>query len=230
MGAEGKSLSDGTVALAQRVIDLTTGVIGTIAPDQLGNSTPCAEWVVSAVLDHITNGAAMYASSVAPGSVPDELMTQIKGGADYQGCWATATTLAMAAAAQPGALEKTVTLPFGEMTAGAFLGYVIFDLTTHATDLARATGQTIAGTELLEAALEAGHRTVGPQLRQPGVFDPNSPYRPTCRSSTASRPLPVAGFEQPMCPPATHVSPAVPLRQQQAGWGLGGRRGRGSRS
>lgn len=175
MGAEGKSLSDGTVALAQRVIDLTTGVIGTIAPDQLGNSTPCAEWVVSAVLDHITNGAAMYASSVAPGSVPDELMTQIKGGADYQGCWATATTLAMAAAAQPGALEKTVTLPFGEMTAGAFLGYVIFDLTTHATDLARATGQTIAGTELLEAALEAGHRTVGPQLRQPGVFDPEQP-------------------------------------------------------
>ncbi len=81
----------------------------------------------------------------------------------------------MAAAAQPGALEKIVTLPFGQMTAGAFLGYVIFDLTTHATDLARASGQTIADTELLEAALEAGHRTVGPHMRQPGVFDPEQP-------------------------------------------------------
>jgi uncharacterized protein (TIGR03086 family) len=161
--------------LVQRVIDLTTGVLDEIAPDQLGNPTPCAEWAVSDVLDHITNGAAMFAMAVKPGSVPDDLMARTKNGDDYKGAWRAATSAAMTAAAQPGALEKTVTLPFGEMTAGAFLNYVIFDLTTHATDLARATGQTIGDTDLLEAALEAGHRTVGSQLRQPGVFDPEQP-------------------------------------------------------
>jgi len=164
-----------TMPLAQRVIDETTVVIDNIAPDQLGNPNPCAEWTVRDVLNHITNGAAMFAMSAEQGSVSDELMAQITGGGDYKGAWRAATTVAIAAAAQPGALEKTVTLPFGEMTVGAFLNYVIFDLTTHATDLARATGQTITNTDLLEAALEAGHQTVGPGMRQPGVFDPEQP-------------------------------------------------------
>ena len=164
-----------TMALAQRVVDETTVVIDRITPDQLGNPTPCAEWTVRDVLNHITNGAAMFATAAEQGSVSDELMAQIAGGGDYKGAWTAATTVAMAAAAQPGALDRTVTVPFGEMTVGAFLNYVIFDLTTHAIDLARATDQTITNTDLLEAALEAGHQTVGPGMRQPGVFDPEQP-------------------------------------------------------
>jgi uncharacterized protein (TIGR03086 family) len=174
MGTEENEAVDVQV-LARRVIDLTTGVIANIGVDQLSNQTPCAEWAVSDVLDHITNGAAMFAMSVGPASVPDDLMARVKAGGDYEANWKAATAAAMASAAQPGALEKTVTLPFGEMTAGAFLNYVIFDLTTHATDIARATGQSIADTALLETALEVGRRTVGPQLRQPGVFDPEQP-------------------------------------------------------
>ena len=127
------------------------------------------------MLSHVTNGAALFAMSAEPGSVSDALRAQIAAGGDYKGSWRAASAVAMAAAATPGALEKTVTLPFGEMTAGAFLKYVIFDLTTHATDLARATGQTITNSDLLEAALEAGRQTVAPGMRQPGVFDPEQP-------------------------------------------------------
>jgi uncharacterized protein (TIGR03086 family) len=145
-----------TMSLAQRVVDSTTVVIDNIGPDQLGNSTPCAGWKVRDVLNHVTNGAAMFALSAEEGSVSDELMAQIAAGDDYKGAWRAVTTVAMSSAATPGAFEKTVTLPFGQMTVGAFLNYVIFDLTTHATDLARATGQTITDTDLLEAALEAG--------------------------------------------------------------------------
>ena len=160
-----------TTSLAQNVVDETTIVVDNIASDQLGNPTPCAEWTVHDVLDHITNGAVMFAMSADQGSVSEELMAQIAGGDDYKVAWRAATTAALTAAAKPGAMEKTVTLPFGEMTVGAFLNYVIFDLTTHATDLARATGQTITNTDLLEAALEVGRQTVGPGMRQPGVFD-----------------------------------------------------------
>ncbi len=164
-----------TTSLAQSVVDETTVVVDNIAPDQLGNPTPCAEWTVRDVLNHITNGAVMFAMSCDQGSVSEELTAQIAAGDDFKGAWRAATTAALGAAAEPGAMEKTVTLPFGEMTVGAFLNYVIFDLTTHATDLARATGQTITNTDLLEAALEAGRQTVGPGMRQPGVFDSEQP-------------------------------------------------------
>ena len=79
------STAHDTVTLAQRVVDLTTGVLENIAPDQLGNPTPCAEWAVSDVLDHITNGAAMFAMSVKPGSVsgrpdgPDQERCRLQG-------------------------------------------------------------------------------------------------------------------------------------------------------
>ncbi len=164
-----------TMSLAQRVVDEATVVVDNVAPDQLGNPTPCAEWTVRDVLDHISNGAVLFARSAEQGSISDELMAQIADGRNYKDAWRAASAVAMTAAAKPGALEKTVTLPFGEMTVGAFLNYVIFDLTTHATDLARATGQTISNTDLLEAALEAGRQTVGPGMRQPGVFDPEQP-------------------------------------------------------
>jgi len=168
-----------SVALLQRVADQTTGVIDKISPDQLGSPTPCTEWTVRDLINHITGGATMFAMSAEQGSVSDEVMGQLMGGDnlgdDYKGAWKTASTRVMAAFAQPGALERTVKLPFGEMPAATGLNIAIFDVATHATDLARATGQTITDTELLDTALEMGHQMVGPELRQPGFYDAEQP-------------------------------------------------------
>jgi uncharacterized protein (TIGR03086 family) len=167
------------VALLQRVVDETTSVIAEIGPDQLGEPTPCTEWTVRDVINHITGGATMFAISAEEGSVPDDVVGQLVGGDnlgdDYKGAWATASTRAMAVFAEPGVLDKTVKLPFGEMPAGVALNLAIFDVATHATDLARATGQSISDTGLLEAALEMGRQMISPELRQPGVFGPEQP-------------------------------------------------------
>jgi uncharacterized protein (TIGR03086 family) len=167
------------VALLQRVVDETTSVIAEIGPDQLGEPTPCTEWTVRDVINHITGGATMFAISAEEGSVPDDVVGQLVGGDnlgdDYKGAWATASTRAMAVFAEPGVLDKTVKLPFGEMPAGVALNLAIFDVATHATDLARATGQSISDTGLLEAALEMGRQMISPEFRQPGVFGPEQP-------------------------------------------------------
>jgi uncharacterized protein (TIGR03086 family) len=81
----------------------------------------------------------------------------------------------MAAFAIPGVLDRIVTLPFGEMPAGVALNIAIFDVATHAADLAHATGQAIEDLAMLEAALEIGRQMVGPELRAPGVFDEAQP-------------------------------------------------------
>ncbi len=160
--------------MLQRVVDTTNGVLEHTAPEQLSNQTLCTEWTVKDLVNHMVGGATMFAISAEQGSVPDEMLGQLMGGdnvgSDPMGAWTAAAKRAMAAFEQPGAMEKIVALPFGQMPAGIALNIAIFDVATHAVDLARATGQHVTDTELLEGALALGRQMVGPELRVPGVF------------------------------------------------------------
>src|SRR5258708_20866732 len=104
-----------SVALLQRVVDETTGIIGKIGPNELGAPTPCTEWTVRDLINHITGGSTMFAMSAEQGSVPDDQIPQLMGGdnlgADYMGPWKAASSRAMAVFAHPGALEHIAQLP-----------------------------------------------------------------------------------------------------------------------
>jgi uncharacterized protein (TIGR03086 family) len=160
-----------------KVIDETKKVVGNVAPDQLGSPTPCAEWDVRALINHITGGSLMFAEAVEHGAVPDDRLGQLMGGDnlgnDYKGSFNTAADRAVATFGLPGAMDKTVKLPFGEMPAGIALNIAIFDVTVHALDLAQATGQSKSlDPEVLEAAYAIGTQMIGPEMRAPGVFGP----------------------------------------------------------
>lgn len=164
------------VALMKQVIASTDKVVKGTDPSQLGLPSPCTEWTVRDVINHITGGSTMFAVCVEEGSVPDELLGQLMGGDnlgdDYVGAWEAASTRAVAAFEAPGALDKMVKLPFGEMPAGVALNIAVFDVLTHAADIASATNQTMNETALIDTALEVGHEMIGPELRVPGLFDP----------------------------------------------------------
>jgi uncharacterized protein (TIGR03086 family) len=167
-----------SVELLQRVVDETTQVVNNITPDQLGNETPCTDWTVRDVINHITGGSIMFAISAEQGSVPDEEIGKLMGGdnlgSDYKGAWAAASGRAMSAFDGLD-LDKIVALPFGEMPASVALNIAIFDVITHACDLSTSTGQDIADTDLLETALAFGKQMIGPEMRQPGVFGAEQP-------------------------------------------------------
>jgi uncharacterized protein (TIGR03086 family) len=162
------------IPMMQRVVDVTTDVINNVNAGQLNQPTLCTEWTVKDLINHMVGGSTMFAISVEDGSVPDEMLGQLMGGDnvgnDPQSAWAQSSKRAMAAFNSPGAMDKTVKLPFGEMPAGIALNIAIFDVATHATDLARATGQHVSDTEMLEGALGVGQQMIGPDLRIPGVF------------------------------------------------------------
>ena len=84
-----------SVELLQRVVNETTRLVDSLTPDQLGNDTPCSEWTVRDVVNHITGGATLFAISAEQGSVPDEVLGQLMGGDnlgdDYRAAWATAS-------------------------------------------------------------------------------------------------------------------------------------------
>jgi len=160
--------------MMQRVVDNTTAVIDKTSKDQLSNPTLCSEWTVRDLINHMVGGATMFAVSVEQGSVPDDLLGRLMGGDnvgdDPQAAWATASERAMKAFSLPGAMDKIVKLPFGEMPTGVALNIAIFDVATHACDLARATGQHVTDDEMLAGALAMGQQMIGPELRAPGIF------------------------------------------------------------
>jgi uncharacterized protein (TIGR03086 family) len=167
------------LALLQRVVDEATRLVDGTGEDQLGDPTPCSDWTVRDLINHITGGAEMFALSVEHGSVPDDELGRLLGGdnlaAGVQESWAMASKKATAAFNRSDAMSKTVTLPFGVMPAPVALDIAVFDVATHVCDLARATGQTVEDQAVLELALEIGRRMVGPDLRQPGLFDEEQP-------------------------------------------------------
>lgn len=165
-----------SVALMKQVIASTDKVVKGTEPSQLSLQSPCTDWSVRDVINHITGGATMFAVCVEEGSVPDDLLGTLMGGDnlgdDYVGAWTVASTRAISAFEAPGALDKMVKLPFGEMPAGVAINIAIFDVLTHAADIAKATSQTIEDTPLVDTALEVGKQMISPELRVPGVFGP----------------------------------------------------------
>ena len=107
----------------EKVLDRAGTVIDDVEPSQLGNATPCTEWTVRDVINHVVGGATMFAECVEQGSVPDDRLGQLMGGDnlgdDYKGAYHAASDRASAAFSGEGALEKIVKLPFGEMPAAS---------------------------------------------------------------------------------------------------------------
>jgi uncharacterized protein (TIGR03086 family) len=165
------------VATMRRVIEVTGQVVDNIEPDQLDHPTPCAGWTVRDVLNHITGGAEMFALCVRDGSVRDEqlgeIMTTDRLGDDYRGSFHRAADAANAAFAIPGAMDRLVKLPFGEMPASLAVNLAIFDVTTHAWDLAKATGQsTDLDPEVATVAYQVAQTMLSDDLRSSGMFGP----------------------------------------------------------
>jgi len=162
-----------------KVLDKAGEVVDQVDPGQLSASTPCAEWTVRDVLNHVVGGATMFAECVETGSVADERLGQLMGGDnlgdDYKTAFHTASDRARAAFGGEGALEKMVKLPFGEMPAGVALNIAVMDVMTHTVDIARATGQKIDDDELLETALTVGRQLITDDFRTPGMFDAEQP-------------------------------------------------------
>jgi uncharacterized protein (TIGR03086 family) len=168
-------------------------------PEQLEDPTLCTEWKVRDLLNHLVGGATMFAISAEEGDIADDVVGQLMGtdqiGDDYKVAVVQATTRALAAFDQPGALEKMVKLPFGTMPGGVALQIAVFDVTTHCCDLARATAQQVDDEALLEAALAGGRQMIGAEMRSSGLFDAEQPE--PANGSAADRLLAFAGRRLP---------------------------------
>jgi uncharacterized protein (TIGR03086 family) len=142
------------------------GVVGGITQDQLDRPTPCAGFDVRGVLEHMIGGATAFAAAFrgeAPGA-PD-LRDPLAG-------FAPALGDLVAAISEPGALERTVAAPFGEVPGETFARFVVLDGLVHGWDLATATGQPYDPPDELVAEVDAFARQALDPLRDGATFGP----------------------------------------------------------
>jgi uncharacterized protein (TIGR03086 family) len=156
-----------------------------VRADQLAGPTPCRDWDVTALLTHLIGGHEMFAAALGQPAPPVDA-------ADDPSVTVLATRYRTAAAASldafaaPGALQRVVGLPIGEVPGEVALGMALTDAVVHGWDLAVATGQDATIDDRVAGPLLAGAQAaITDDLRQPAgaraVFaqpvpvDPDSP-------------------------------------------------------
>ena len=145
----------------QRAQDTFARVLANVTPDQLSSPTPCPEWDVKALIDHVIVGNRRVVER-AGGNVPP-----LSG--DLGAAHRTSAKAAQETFAEPQALSRTYQLPIGEIPGTAFIGLRTGDLLAHAWDLAVATGQpTDLDPELAEYVLAFSKQMMSPGLRGDG--------------------------------------------------------------
>ena len=124
-------------------IEQAEEVISQIDPGQYDQPTPCTEWNVGQVINHMIGALAMFRDVAAHGEVDPALFSQDLIGDDAVKSLLTAGDAAVTGWAAPGKMDGMAKLPFGEFPAVFALQLPAMDMLVHSWDLATATGQQV---------------------------------------------------------------------------------------
>ncbi|MEO8082835.1 MAG: TIGR03086 family metal-binding protein [Ardenticatenales bacterium] len=158
----------------RNAFDFVARTVAGVNPDQLSRPTPCTEWDVRALAEHLVNGQLRLTAVAAGDAAMPEPITMDDPAAAAAAIRATAPRAAATWAA-PDALDRTLTVPWGTSTGRAIRDIQFLELCSHGWDLARATDQP---TDLDDATVGVAFEIVRGRLtddRRGGAFKPAQP-------------------------------------------------------
>ena len=118
-----------------RAYDSLEQLVRSLEPDQLAAGTPCAEWDVRAVLDHVIGGAKSFAAAARQGGQ----FQPVEG--DHVGDDPVASLRAAADGAIAAWRDAGEPPPTGFIPGVSMLDINIADVVLHTWDIARGTGR-----------------------------------------------------------------------------------------
>ncbi|GAA4893599.1 TIGR03086 family metal-binding protein [Streptomyces coeruleoprunus] len=123
-------------------IDVFSSRVHAIRDDQWDAPTPCSEWTVRDLVNHLT-GEQLWVVPLVEGRTLEEVGDAYDGdvlGDDPVATWDRAMTAARRALHEDGALDRTVHTSMGPMGASEYCSQLTADTVIHSWDLSRAIG------------------------------------------------------------------------------------------
>jgi uncharacterized protein (TIGR03086 family) len=139
--------------------DAGARTVGNVQAGQFGDLTPCTEWDVRTLLNHLILWTSYSAERRAHGeSVSDELMAKdFAAEPDFAAAYRAQLDRALAAWADPATWERDLNVMGSATPAADVAALLIAELVLHGWDLAAATGQAYT---VSDAAAEAALASV----------------------------------------------------------------------
>jgi uncharacterized protein (TIGR03086 family) len=170
--------------LHRRAVEGFGRQIHAVGEDQWNLPTPCPDWDVRTLCNHLVN-ESLWTPPLMAGQTIEEVGDRFDGdvlGEDPKKSWDESARAAMSAVQQDGAMERMVHLSFGDVPGREYVLQLFADYLIHSWDLARAIG----GDEKLEPELvdecarwfesmEAAYRAGGAIGERPEVPDEADP-------------------------------------------------------
>jgi uncharacterized protein (TIGR03086 family) len=135
-------MDENTFARFDRAAAAAERLVAGVRPDQWHASTPCTEWTVRQLVNHIVAGNALFTSIVTGAPPPDRSQDHL--GDDPVAAFRDSVRAVRTALADDDVLAETYTMPFGPSPGAGLVEMRVNEFVVHGWDLARATGQPAA--------------------------------------------------------------------------------------
>jgi uncharacterized protein (TIGR03086 family) len=140
--------------LDRRALAATGVHVAAVAPGDLARPTPCAEWDVRALLNHVLGNNDLYARAVSGEAVDWSERERDRVGDDPAAVFAASADV-ITAALGAADLDAAVAFPFGRLPAAQAIAVHFVDVLVHGWDLAMALGRDASlDPRLASAALD----------------------------------------------------------------------------
>ena len=170
------------VTSLDHAFDRAQEVIAGVRPEQYGDATPCEEWSVHQLMEHLIGVVDRIGAGVSR-STPARFLL----GPDPASQFRTAAAAALAGWRTPGVMDEVIdAVAAGPMPGRVLAGINLLDTATHSWDLATATGQPAELPEdVATAALEVSGQIARPSSA-PVASVPSGRHRPMPTPPSAS--------------------------------------------
>jgi uncharacterized protein (TIGR03086 family) len=148
MGNDPIALFEAAAAQADRVV-------AAVREDQLADPTPCTEWRVRDLINHLVTGNLLFTAIVAGTERPDRSRDHL--GDDPHAAFRDSVSRLSEAFAKYDVLSGTYATPVGEGPGALLVQMRMCELVVHGWDIARATGQSTDFDPVVVAAARAGY-------------------------------------------------------------------------
>ncbi|MFE2046401.1 TIGR03086 family metal-binding protein [Streptomyces sp. NPDC059477] len=168
-------MSTTPVTAFTEVVDTVACLVEAVQEQQRSASTPCTEWNVQQLIDHLVAGQRAFAvvmGAELPVAVPDADAAP----EPLKDTFRTSAAALVSAFETPGALERMVQAPIGEVPGAVALHLQTVEHLVHGWDLARSIGQkALFDDTTVEREIEFARGLLEQLPSGPGA--PFAPYR-----------------------------------------------------